>query len=100
MKSYMKSITEDEIPSHKGHFVYILQCVDGTLYTGYTTELLRRLSEHNHGKGARYTRGRTPVELVYLEEGTDRSWGLKREEGIKRLTRQQKELLINSFSAM
>lgn len=85
---------EDGIPSHKAHFVYILRCADGTYYTGYTTEMERRLREHNEGKGAKYTRGRGPVELVYVEEGTDRSWGLRREEAIKRLTRLQKENLI------
>lgn len=93
----MRYITESEIPSYKSHFVYILKCVDGTLYTGYTTELLRRLNQHNNGKGARYTRGRTPVKLVYVEEGKDRSWGLKREEEIKRLTRSEKELLIGTL---
>ncbi len=90
----MRSITASGIPSHKGHFVYMLRCADGSLYTGYTTEVHRRLAEHNEGKGAKYTRGRLPVELVYWEEGSDRSWGLSREETIKRLTRQQKERLI------
>lgn len=74
--------------------MYILSCADGTLYTGYTTELVRRLAEHNEGKGAKYTRGRGPLELLYWEEGIDRSWGLKREESIKRLSRKQKEQLI------
>lgn len=94
MKNCRKSISEDAIPSHKSHFVYILSCADGSLYTGYTTELQRRLREHNEGKGAKYTRGRGPVELLYFEEGADRSWGLKREEGIKRLSRLKKEELI------
>ena len=88
----------DEIPSSKSHYVYILSCADGTLYTGYTTELIRRLAAHNEGKGAKYTRGRGPVELLYWEEGTDRSWGLKREESIKRLTRKKKEELIGGAS--
>jgi putative endonuclease len=86
---------ENAIPSHKSHFVYILRCADGTYYTGYTTELERRIREHNEGKGAKYTRGRGPVELMYMEEGVDRSWGLKREEAIKRLSRLQKEALIS-----
>jgi putative endonuclease len=72
----------------------MLCCRDGSLYTGYTTELARRLRTHNEGKGAKYTRGRGPVELMYWEEGLDRSWGLKREEAIKRLNRHQKEALI------
>jgi putative endonuclease len=94
VKNCRKSISEDAIPSHKSHFVYVLSCADGSLYTGYTTELLRRLRKHNDGKGAKYTRGRGPLELMYWEEGTDRSWGLKREEEIKRLSRRQKEELI------
>ncbi|MDF2682973.1 MAG: hypothetical protein K0R47_4163 [Brevibacillus sp.] len=94
MKNCRKSISEDAIPSHKSHFVYILSCADGSLYTGYTTELLRRLRTHNEGKGAKYTRGRGPVELLYWEEGIDRSWGLRREEAIKRLSRPKKEELI------
>ncbi|WP_083497007.1 GIY-YIG nuclease family protein [Brevibacillus choshinensis] len=94
VKNCRKSISEDAIPSHKSHFVYILSCADGSLYTGYTTELLRRLRTHNEGKGAKYTRGRGPVELLYWEEGTDRSWGLRREEAIKRLSRLKKEELI------
>ncbi|CAJ1004624.1 MULTISPECIES: GIY-YIG nuclease family protein [Bacillales] len=94
MKNCRKSISESEIPSHKSHFVYILRCVDGTYYTGYATELARRIREHNEGRGAKYTRGRGPVELMYWEEGTDRSWGIRREEAIKRLTRSQKEELI------
>ncbi|MED1785595.1 GIY-YIG nuclease family protein [Brevibacillus fortis] len=88
----------DEIPSSKSHYVYILSCADGTLYTGYTTELVRRLATHNEGKGAKYTRGRGPVELLYWEEGADRSWGLKREESIKRLSRKKKEELIGGAS--
>ncbi|GAB1533476.1 GIY-YIG nuclease family protein [Brevibacillus formosus] len=98
MKNYRKSIMADEIPSSKSHYVYILSCADGTLYTGYTTELIRRLAAHNEGKGAKYTRGRGPVELLYWEEGADRSWGLKREESIKRLTRKKKEELIGGAS--
>lgn len=94
MKNCRKSISEDAIPSNKSHFVYILSCADGSLYTGYTTELLRRMREHNEGKGAKYTRGRGPVELMHWEEGQDRSWGLRREEAIKRLSRKQKEELI------
>ncbi|RNB56184.1 GIY-YIG nuclease family protein [Brevibacillus gelatini] len=94
VKNCRKFTSADEIPSHKSHFVYILACADGSLYTGYTTELRRRLAMHNEGKGAKYTRGRGPLALVFWEEGPDRSWGLKREEGIKRLNRKQKEELI------
>jgi len=94
VKNCKKSISEDAIPSYKSHFVYMLSCADNSLYTGYTTELVRRIRMHNEGKGAKYTRGRGPVELLYWEEGTDRSWGLKREEAIKRLPRPKKEELI------
>ncbi|MDD7363338.1 MAG: GIY-YIG nuclease family protein [Peptoniphilus sp.] len=76
------------------HFVYILRCSDGTLYTGYTTDPTRRLDEHNRGRAAKYTRARRPVELVYVEEVADKSSGLKREYAIKQLPRQKKIKLI------
>lgn len=94
--SYRKFTSENEIPSHKSHFVYILRCADGTLYTGYTTELPRRIEMHNTGKGAKYTRGRGPVALLYAEEGESRSWGMRREGEIKSLTREEKEKLIRT----
>ena len=75
-------------------FVYILQCVDGTLYTGITNDLQRRVEQHNRGTAARYTRARIPVELVYHEQATTRSTALKREYIIKQLTRKQKDCLI------
>lgn len=76
------------------HYVYILLCRDGTLYTGYTTDPARRLEEHNKGTGAKYTRSRLPVSMVYIEEGDDLSWGLRREAAIKKLTRREKLKLI------
>lgn len=76
------------------HFVYMVECRDRTLYTGYTVDVKKRLAEHNRGKAAKYTRGRLPVMLRYVEEGESRSWGLKRELEIKRLTRKQKWDLI------
>lgn len=76
------------------HYVYILLCSDGTLYTGYTTDPSRRLKEHNKGTGAKYTRSRLPVSMVYIEEGSDLSWGLRREAAIKKLTRRDKLKLI------
>ncbi|WP_400161764.1 GIY-YIG nuclease family protein [Brevibacillus sp. TJ4] len=97
MKNCRKFISEDAIPSHKSHFVYILACRDGSLYTGYTTQLRKRLDAHNAGKGAKYTRGRGPVELLYWEEGADRSWGLKREDAIKKLSRKEKDGLIGGW---
>ena len=77
--------------------VYILQCRDGTLYTGITDNLPRRLAAHNAGKGAKYTRSRLPVELVYQEAVPDRSAALRREAAIKRLDRRRKLALIAAF---
>lgn len=74
--------------------VYILQCADGTLYTGWTMDLERRLRAHNSGQGARYTRGRRPVRLVYQEEQPTRSAAQKREAAIRRLSRAEKLKLI------
>ena len=75
--------------------VYILECGDGTLYTGITDDLERRLKAHSEGKGAKYTRGRTPVEVVYTEECESYSAALKREYAIKQLSRGEKIKLIN-----
>ena len=76
------------------YVVYILRCGDGTLYTGCTNDLERRLAAHSSGKGAKYTRARLPVELVYQEPAPDKSQALRREAAIKALTRQQKLALI------
>lgn len=75
-------------------WIYILECRDGTLYTGCTDDVPRRLAAHNAGNGAKYTRGRTPVLLRYCEEQPDRSAALRREAAIKRLTRKEKQALI------
>ena len=72
------------------HFVYILRCADGTLYTGYTTDPERRLRVHNSGKGAKYTRSRLPVEIVHLEKFDDKIKAQRREYAIKQLSREQK----------
>ena len=77
------------------HYAYIVKCSDGTYYTGYTNDLEKRLLAHNAGKGAKYTRNRRPVEMVYFEEYEDKSEAMKREYAIKRLTRKQKEKLIS-----
>lgn len=79
----------------KKWYVYILRCADGTLYTGSTDDVQRRLAVHNSGKGAKYTRGRTPVEVVYTEECESYSAALKREYAIKQLSRGEKIKLIN-----
>jgi putative endonuclease len=75
-------------------FVYIVRCADGTLYTGWTTDVTRRVAQHNAGRGARYTRMRRPVVLVYREEMPDRSTAMRREVAIKRLDRERKERLV------
>ena len=77
------------------HHVYIVACSDGTYYTGYTTDVDRRVAEHNEGVGAKYTRGRAPVELVHVEVYPTRSAALRREHAIKRLDRSAKEALIS-----
>ena len=74
--------------------VYILRCADGTLYTGSTDDVERRVAVHNSGKGAKYTRGRRPVEVVYREECESYSAAMKREYAIKQLSRQEKMQLI------
>lgn len=79
-------------------YVYILRCADDTLYTGYTDDPERRLRVHNAGKGAKYTRSRLPVELVYRETLGDKSAALRREREIKGLTREKKLALIAAQS--
>lgn len=74
--------------------VYILRCADGTLYTGITTQLERRVSEHNKGTASKYTRSRLPVTLVYWEKAQDRSRATKRELEIKKWSREKKNALI------
>lgn len=75
-------------------YVYILHCCDGTLYTGSTNNVPRRLSQHQKGRGAKYTRSRLPLTLVYQEPQPDRSAALRREAAIKRLSRQKKLAII------
>ena len=75
-------------------YLYMLRCGDGTLYTGITTDVEKRLAAHRAGKGAKYTRGRGPLELVYREELPDHSAALKRELEIKSMPRAEKEKLI------
>ncbi|HNS02604.1 MAG TPA: GIY-YIG nuclease family protein [Anaerolineae bacterium] len=75
-------------------YVYMVRCADGTLYTGWTTDVARRVAEHNAGRGAAYTRQRGPVTLVYCEAHPDRSTAMRREEQIKRRGRAYKERLL------
>lgn len=79
--------------------VYVVECADGTLYTGITTDLVRRIGEHNDSlKGARYTRAKRPVRLVYSEQVPDRSTASKREYEVKHLSREEKLFLIQNYT--
>lgn len=79
------------------YYIYLLKCHDGTLYCGYTNDIESRLRAHAGGKGAKYTRSRLPVELVYTESYATKSEALSRECGIKRLTREEKLRLIAAW---
>lgn len=88
-----------DLPStDRSTYVYIVRCSDGTLYTGWTVDLQRRVREHNAGRGARYTRQHGPVDLVYWEMLPNRSAALKREVEIKRRGRIYKERLVQGGS--
>lgn len=80
-------------------FVYMLRCCDNSLYTGITTDLERRLDEHRKGEGARYTRSRKPLDMVYYETTDSRSQASKREFAIKQLSKLQKEALLKCSPA-
>lgn len=76
------------------YYTYMLRCSDGSLYTGWTTDLKKRLQAHNRGTGARYTRSRQPVELVWSEEHPSKADAMSREWHIKKMSRKQKEELL------
>ena len=76
------------------NYVYLLRCADGTYYCGWTTDIEARVKKHNSGQGAKYTRSRLPVELVYIEEYEDRHEALSREWHLKRMKREEKEKLV------
>ena len=84
---------------HEGHFVYILQCKDGSLYTGYTTDIVRRVQMHTAGKGAKYTRGRGPFQLKLSESYPTKERAMQREYEIKQMSREEKIMLIEERSA-
>lgn len=86
--------------AEKQWVVYILECKDGTLYTGITDDFDRRFAAHSAGKGAKYTRGRGPLTLRYLEKCEDHSHALKREFAIKQLSKMQKVELCNTVANM
>ena len=90
-------ITEiSQVPDIKQWFVYMLECADGSLYTGVSNDLARRVETHNAGKGAKYTRSRLPVKLVYTETAPDRGEALKKEIKMKQLSREEKLALLTS----
>ena len=87
---------EENLPWH----VYVLECVDGTLYTGCTNDLPKRIQAHNEGNGAKYTRSRLPVRLVYQETVDNRSTAQQREAQLKKLSRHEKLLLIQGAGVL
>lgn len=89
------------MPVNPSWFVYLLRCADGTLYAGITTDITRRVEEHNNGKaGAKYTRARRPVLLVWQQEVTDRSAASRCEHLLRTLTKAQKEALVSGREAL
>lgn len=81
------------------NYTYIVRCADDTLYTGWTNNIQKRLDAHNHGRGAKYTRARFPVALVYLERFDEKQEAMRREYFLKQLSRPQKEALIAEHEA-
>lgn len=79
------------------NYVYIVRCSDGTLYTGWTNNVEKRIAAHNSGAGAKYTRGRAPVAVLHLEEYASREDALRREAEIKKMTRKEKLELSDSY---
>ena len=90
----------DKQNQHQGNYTYIVKCSDETLYTGWTNNLKKRLEAHNSGKGAKYTKNRRPVELVYFEEHDTKQDAMNREYAIKQLSRQKKLALIHSHQSI
>lgn len=81
----------------KGHYTYMLRCADNTIYSGYAVDPIARLETHNSGKGAKYTRARRPVKLVYYEKFETKGDALRREIEFKKLSRAEKEKMIEKF---
>ena len=84
----------------KHNYTYIVRCKDGTYYTGWTNQIRKRIRAHNSGKGAKYTKGRGPLKLVYLEISDTKEAAMKREAAIKKLTRREKEALIQTEESL
>ncbi|MDM5314426.1 GIY-YIG nuclease family protein [Fictibacillus sp. b24] len=80
------------------HFLYILECGDGTYYTGYTNDLAKRLEKHKEGKGAKYTRGRGPLKLVFQKSFSTKQEAMRMEFAVKKLNRAEKERMIKEGS--
>lgn len=91
----MTEAAEDSTATDDDYHVYIVECSDGTYYTGYTTDVDRRVAEHNDGSAAKYTCGRRPVELVHVESFPSQSAAMQREHAIKQLRRPAKERLAH-----
>lgn len=92
----MSASSQPRTSADGDHYVYVVECSDGTYYTGYTTDVDRRVAEHNEGTAAKYTRGRRPVELVHVETFDSRSAALKREHAVKQLRRGAKDRLVRT----
>lgn len=92
-----RSMKENENGWRGMNYTYIVECNDKTLYTGWTTDLEKRLQAHNTGKGAKYTRSRRPVQLVYTEESEDRHTAMRREAQIKQMSRAEKLEMIAAY---
>ena len=90
-------IIDMEDNNERAGYAYMLLCSDGTYYSGWTNDPQRRLKAHNSGRGSRYTRARRPVRIVYLEKLEDRSSAMKREAGLKKLSRGEKEELARRY---
>ena len=90
----MPKMTTENTSENSVYYVYLLRCADDSLYTGISNDLTRRLCLHNAGKGAKYTRGRRPVALVYQEAWPDKGAALRREREIKKMRREEKLALI------
>ena len=91
-------MTQTPLTGKAGFYIYIVECADGSYYTGWTVNLKKRLSVHNQGRGSRYTRCRLPVNMAYFEILSTKSQALKREFEIKKLTRREKESLVRGFT--
>ena len=85
---------ENKLSEQRAFFCYIVECADGSFYTGWTTDPRRRERQHNRGQGARYTRQRRPVRLVYVEELPDRATAMRRERALKSLSHAKKQAVI------